>query len=192
VIEDDGLLWLCYPKKTSKTYKGSDCSRESVATLLADILGLPLEKRLVIRGNVHFKAKWLVVPSLIGYTSNYPKWAVEFLRREFAVHSQAGHGGGYERIYVSRTEASYRKVTNEEQVMNLLEKYQVKKVIASELPVAEQIRVFASAKMIVSPHGANMTNVLFCQPGTKIIELFSPGYVNPINWVISNHAGLDY
>lgn len=36
VVEEDGLLWLCYPKKTSKTYKGSDCSRESVAALLAD------------------------------------------------------------------------------------------------------------------------------------------------------------
>ncbi|WP_216830544.1 DUF3052 domain-containing protein [Alkalihalobacterium elongatum] len=36
VISEDGLLWLCYPKKSSKTYKGSNCSRESVAELLAD------------------------------------------------------------------------------------------------------------------------------------------------------------
>ena len=35
VLEEDGLFWLCYPKKSSKTYKGSDCSRESVAGLLA-------------------------------------------------------------------------------------------------------------------------------------------------------------
>ncbi|WP_068776204.1 hypothetical protein [Paenibacillus sp. FJAT-26967] len=35
VLDSDGLLWLCYPKKTSRTYKGSDCSRESVAALLA-------------------------------------------------------------------------------------------------------------------------------------------------------------
>ncbi|MFC0274471.1 DUF3052 domain-containing protein [Metabacillus herbersteinensis] len=34
-VTEDGLFWLCYPKKSSKTYKGSDCSRESVATLLA-------------------------------------------------------------------------------------------------------------------------------------------------------------
>ncbi|MEB1805828.1 MAG: DUF3052 domain-containing protein [Bacillaceae bacterium] len=36
VLSEDGLLWLCYPKKSSKTYKGSDCSRESVAELLAE------------------------------------------------------------------------------------------------------------------------------------------------------------
>ncbi|RYL93443.1 DUF3052 domain-containing protein [Sporolactobacillus sp. THM7-4] len=36
VITDDGLLWLCYPKKSSKKYKGTDCSRDTVAGLLAD------------------------------------------------------------------------------------------------------------------------------------------------------------
>ncbi|WP_100407730.1 DUF3052 domain-containing protein [Bacillus solitudinis] len=36
VVEEDGLLWLCYPKKSSKVYKVSNCSRETVATLLAD------------------------------------------------------------------------------------------------------------------------------------------------------------
>ncbi|MCE7792861.1 DUF3052 domain-containing protein [Salipaludibacillus sp. CUR1] len=35
-FEDDGLLWLCYPKKSSKKYKGSDCSRETVAALLSE------------------------------------------------------------------------------------------------------------------------------------------------------------
>ncbi|WP_102347781.1 DUF3052 domain-containing protein [Bacillus sp. Marseille-P3661] len=36
VLVEDGLLWLCYPKKTSKKYKGSDCSRDSVTGILAD------------------------------------------------------------------------------------------------------------------------------------------------------------
>ncbi|MEK4115842.1 DUF3052 domain-containing protein [Paenibacillus sp. FSL W8-0919] len=35
-VADNGLLWLCYPKKTSKTYKNSDCSRDSIAGILAD------------------------------------------------------------------------------------------------------------------------------------------------------------
>lgn len=36
VLEEDGLLWLCYPKKSSKAYKGSDCSRDTVAKVLAN------------------------------------------------------------------------------------------------------------------------------------------------------------
>lgn len=36
LTSEDGLLWLCYPKKSSKVYKGSDCSRESLMGMLAD------------------------------------------------------------------------------------------------------------------------------------------------------------
>lgn len=35
LLKDDGLLWLCYPKKTSKKYQ-SNCSRDTVVTLLQD------------------------------------------------------------------------------------------------------------------------------------------------------------
>jgi hypothetical protein len=34
-VNEDALFWLSYPKKTSKTYKGSDCSRESVMYMLS-------------------------------------------------------------------------------------------------------------------------------------------------------------
>lgn len=36
VLEDDGLLWLCYPKKSSKKYKGTDCSRDNIVNILAE------------------------------------------------------------------------------------------------------------------------------------------------------------
>jgi hypothetical protein len=35
-VKEDGLLWLCYPKKSSKVYKGSDCSRETVMGMLSE------------------------------------------------------------------------------------------------------------------------------------------------------------
>ncbi len=34
-LKDDGLFWLCYPKKSSKKYL-SDCSRDTVALLLKE------------------------------------------------------------------------------------------------------------------------------------------------------------
>ncbi len=36
VVKDEGLLWLCYPKKSSKAYKGSDCSRDTVTPMLSE------------------------------------------------------------------------------------------------------------------------------------------------------------
>ncbi|MFS0774574.1 DUF3052 domain-containing protein [Neobacillus sp. 3P2-tot-E-2] len=35
-VKADGLLWLCYPKKSSKSYKGSDCSRDTVTGMLSE------------------------------------------------------------------------------------------------------------------------------------------------------------
>jgi hypothetical protein len=35
-VSEDGLLWLCYPKKSSKIYKGSDCSRDTVTGMLSE------------------------------------------------------------------------------------------------------------------------------------------------------------
>jgi hypothetical protein len=35
-VSEDGLLWLCYPKKSSKAYKGSDCSRDTVTGMLSE------------------------------------------------------------------------------------------------------------------------------------------------------------
>ena len=58
--------------------------------------------------------------------------------------------------------------------------------------VAEQASVFASSEVIVAPHGSGLTNLLFCRPGSKVIELFSHTYVNPCYWVLSNSVGLDY
>ncbi|MGL5880384.1 MAG: glycosyltransferase family 61 protein, partial [Xenococcaceae cyanobacterium] len=45
--------------------------------------------------------------------------------------------------------------------------------------------VFANAKAIVAPHGAGLTNLVFCNENTKIIELFSPNYVRTDYWMIS-------
>ncbi|WP_332691584.1 DUF3052 domain-containing protein [Halalkalibacter lacteus] len=36
VIEEDGILWLSYPKKSAKKYKGSDCSRDTVGAILGE------------------------------------------------------------------------------------------------------------------------------------------------------------
>lgn len=35
-LSEDGLLWICYPKKSSKRYKGSNCGRNEMIGLLAD------------------------------------------------------------------------------------------------------------------------------------------------------------
>ena len=55
------------------------------------------------------------------------------------------------------------------------------------LSVQEQIDHFAAARVIVAPHGAALTNLSFCRPGVRLLELFAPGYLNPGYWSIMSN-----
>ena len=37
--------------------------------------------------------------------------------------------------------------------------------------IIEQIKIFSKAEVIISSHGSNLSNVIFCQKGTKILEI---------------------
>jgi capsular polysaccharide biosynthesis protein len=61
------------------------------------------------------------------------------------------------------------------------------------MSVAEQIRTFAGASVIVSPHGAALANLVFASPGCTVIELFPPGCVLPDYWrLASSVPGVTY
>ena len=47
------------------------------------------------------------------------------------------------------------------------------------MSVAEQVELFVYADVVVAPHGAGLTNLLFCREGTRIVEIFPPTYINP-------------
>lgn len=153
-------------------------------------LGLS-QRLLLLTDQTHLISSNLVVPSLPGDTGHMPKWACEFLRREF-LGADAESMAGYERIYISRQYAFSRRITNDSEVVALLAARGFRPVVLEALPVVEQARIFASAKVIVAPHGAGLTNLVFCNPGTKVIEIFSPNYVNILFWGLSNHMELDY
>ncbi len=50
----------------------------------------------------------------------------------------------------------------------------------------------AVSEAIVAPHGGGLSNLVFCRPGTKVIEIFSPELVAGYFWKLSNQLGLDY
>ena len=56
--------------------------------------------------------------------------------------------------------------------------------------MADQILLFQSAEFIIGPHGAGLANLLFCEPGTKVIELMPCVEVRPFFWLISEKLAL--
>lgn len=153
-------------------------------------LGVPEKKILRTQPGLCLEPDRLIVPSLI-LSSHYPAWATEALRKRFLPNGSPTPEH-VERLYISRKNASARSVVNEAEVAEFLEGFGFRSVVLERLPVDKQIALFASSKVIVAPHGAGLTNLAFCEPGTKVIEAFHPEHVMPTYWMISNHRKLDY
>jgi capsular polysaccharide biosynthesis protein len=96
------------------------------------------------------------------------------------------------RIYVQRGEVKRRKVVNEEEVINLLRTYGFESVSMDGKTVHEQAKLFWQSEAIVAPHGAALTNLLFVQPGTKVIEILPYGYVNNCYYALTNYSESEY
>ncbi|TLS52678.1 glycosyltransferase family 61 protein [Paenibacillus antri] len=163
-------------------------------------LGIGEDRIIRSRSGMHLKAERLIVPSLemyslLPYVPNFPpKWAVRYLRSKLMEPGPVDPVGsnGRERLYISREDARIRNVANEAEVVEMLGSYGFKAVTLGRMTVAEQVRAFASAETIVAPHGAGLANLVFSRPGIRLLELYSPNYVNPLYWYLSNQVGVRY
>lgn len=81
------------------------------------------------------------------------------------------------RIFVKRI--GVRKIKNESEVENYLNRYGFKTIVPEDYSVEEQIKYFYAADIVFCAHGANSTNALYMRPNTHFIESFGVKYVNP-------------
>jgi capsular polysaccharide biosynthesis protein len=92
---------------------------------------------------------------------------------------------------VSREDAKTRKLVNAEKLLMALKGWET--VTLENLPIEEQVRCFSEASHVVSTHGAGLTNLLWCEPGTKVIEIQDPNMIKKkVYPVLSYQLGLDH
>jgi capsular polysaccharide biosynthesis protein len=78
----------------------------------------------------------------------------------------------FRKIYISRKNASRRKFINEEDLISLMKKYDFEIVELESATLKDQVNLFSEAKLVVSMHGAALTNMLFMTPKTTVIEMY--------------------
>ena len=91
---------------------------------------------------------------------------------EASQNAEMPNTGWPEKVYFSRQKSS-RRFQNGAEIEKLLAKEGFKTVYLEMLNVATQIQFAANAKMVVGSHGANLTNLFFCRPATKVLEISS-------------------
>ncbi len=93
-------------------------------------------------------------------------------------------------IFISRSDAKIRKLKNEKEIVTKLKDYKV--IQASKLPALEQIKYFAEAEKIIAPHGAGLTNLIYCDKGLELVELFPANYNDAAYIVICKLMDIKY
>jgi len=166
-------------------YNGIAFQNEGLAAV-----GIDVSKVIVPLGHwsFHKKAEHLVVPSFPSKLNTVSAYACDFLIDTF-LNKQAGSSYG-KKIYLKRK--GKRELVNGAEIEEYLEDLGFEAVLCENYTIAEQAAIFYNADVVIGPHGAAFTNVVFCRPGTKIIEFFAPAWTNPCYWTICNEVALKY
>jgi capsular polysaccharide biosynthesis protein len=79
------------------------------------------------------------------------------------------------RIYVSRANAKTRKITNEREVQAILNDHGFRTVYLENYSFCDQLTIISEAKILVGPHGAGLSHMMFMQKNSKVMELRPSG-----------------
>ncbi len=114
---------------------------------------------------------WVKNLVLTGRTANFANFNLpltQLTREKLSVKSAESP---FRKVYVSRKLAPKRKVYNELEVELLVRKKGYEIIYMEKMGLKEQLTLMAETRILVSLHGAALTNMLFMQEGQTIVEL---------------------
>jgi capsular polysaccharide biosynthesis protein len=151
-----------------------------------ELMGISSDRIIPAHTYSGVKTPHLIIPSI----SEIPTpWGCQYLREKIIPKLSKRPSL---RLYISREDASRRRILNEEEVFGMLKQVGFMKVELSRLTFKEQAELFLAAEAVVGPHGAGFSHLVFCHPRTPILEIFAPAYCNVCYWHVSEQAGLTY
>ena len=94
-------------------------------------------------------------------------------------------------LYISRARCAGRRLANEDQVRESLERRGFETYFPELHTVDEQIAAFRAARVIAGSFGSGLTNIMFCRPGTGVVVLYDETYFDTCIWVLGCGVGLN-
>jgi len=116
-------------------------------------------KRLIFVRGLSYGSSQDIVPEV----SEFAAW----IRRRLRVRSPSARP---RKLFLSRRRAGVRRLLNEDEVISALDP-DFELVEPESLTVRQQATLFSEAGIVVAPHGAGLTNLLFCASPTPVVEL---------------------
>jgi len=135
-----------------------------------ELLSIPAARLIPLERPSLVHVRELVVPTNL---TNHLKMGIgtQWLRRQLTHCMDASPPGEY--LFISRRDARVRRLVNEPAIEAELAPLGFTTIVPGEMSVREQICRFSRAKVIVGAHGAAFGNLVFAQPGTRVLEINS-------------------
>lgn len=96
------------------------------------------------------------------------------------------------RVFISRARSRGRRLLNEDALWPSLQAAGFERVFMEELGFEEQVNLMAGTAVLLAPHGAGLTNMMFCPPGAHVVEIADLGFPNPNFYALACAMGLHY
>ena len=167
-------------------YHFLEFQKQSLKTL--GILGNRID---VQPANSDYLCEKLYFATPLGH-SEYAATAPDVARQLQSIFNPSIPSSPSRKIYISRSLAKHRRLINEAELLPILDKFGFEVIHAEELSSDAQVKIFNDAKVILSPHGAGLTNMLFSPQGATILELFEPTAARTHYWMMSHALGHNY
>ncbi len=85
-----------------------------------------------------------------------------------------------------------RRLINQAEVIDLVRQYGFEIIPDTYRTVNEQIQLFRQATVVMAPHGAALANLVWCSPGTQVIEFLNGDYSPPFFCYLCRLLNLQY
>lgn len=138
-------------------------------SLIEDSLRLFAPEKEILKADKELlKVENLLIPS---YPEITPK-NLEWLREKGLNAKSKDVEDPPSRIFISRQNSNSRKTANFQEIKEVLNKYNIRPVQMEDYSFSEQISISSQAELIVAPHGAGLTNMVWGE-NLKILEIFN-------------------
>lgn len=169
-----------------------------------DLLGLKNIKIIDANKFRHIQCNELIGTQHPTYFKGYildqaqyvPEWIIHWLRESFLEKSLKYKTN--DKIFIDRSESLFKhcQIINHNETIEFLKQKGFEILKLENLSFEEQIYIFKNAKIVVSAHGAGLTNLCFSSPNCIVIEIkpCRPGYAyqNKVYENISKINNLNY
>ena len=114
------------------------------------------------------------------------------ISRKYLMNEQGINHNKRKILFVERLGGIRRAIGLNEQIRSNLRELGVSFFNPANVSVKKQIETFANARIVVGIHGAGIANILWCQQGTKVVEIFHPKFAHVCYPILANHLNMDY